>query len=72
MISNRGTKIYPGVVPDILLVDCFRSRWIADAPLSNDDVLEFLKNFPKEYTWVHIEKLHKEGETPMYSKAQGE
>ncbi len=72
MIANRGTKIYPGVVPDILLVDCFRSRWIAEMPLSNDEILEFLNNFPKEYTWVHIEKLHKEGETPMYSKAQGE
>lgn len=72
MISNRGTKIYPGILPDILLVDCFRCRWTSSEVLSNDDILDFLNNFPKEYTWVHIEKLHNEGETPMYSKAQGE
>ena len=72
MISNRRTKVYPGNVPDILLVDCFRTRWMGSEVLTNNDILDFLNNFPKEYTWVHIEKLHNEGETPMYSKAQGE
>ncbi len=72
MISNRGTKIYPGVVPDIHLSDCFRSRWISTESVTNADVLDLMSNFPEQYPWMHIEKLHKQGDTSLYSKAQGE
>jgi len=72
MISNRGTKVYPGKAPDIHLVDCFRTRWIADGTPTNSDVMDLMAQFPVEYPWMHIEKLHKQGDTLMYSKAQGE
>ncbi len=72
MISNRGTKIYPGVTPDILLVDHFRCRFYSEKPVEHDDVIAFLSVFPKEYVWNHIEILHKEGDQPLFSKAQGE
>ena len=72
MISNRGTKIYPGKMPDILLIDCFRTRWLANQDVTNGDLLEFLGLFPAAYPWMHIEKLHNQGDTPMFSKAQGE
>jgi hypothetical protein len=29
MISNRGTKVYPGVMPKIWLVDHHRCRYVA-------------------------------------------
>jgi hypothetical protein len=72
MISNRGTKIYPGVTPDILLVDHFRCRFYAEKPVEHDDVIAMLSAFPKEYVWNHIEILQKEGDQPLFSKAQGE
>ena len=72
MISNRGTKVYPGNAPDILMVDCYRCRFYANGPVSNEDVLELLGSIPKEYPWMHVELLHKQGEETMYSKAQGE
>jgi hypothetical protein len=72
MISTRGTKIYPGVTPDILLVDHFRCRFYAEKPVTHDDVIALVNAFPKEYVWNHIEILHKEGDQPLFSKAQGE
>ncbi len=72
MVSNRGTKIYPGDIPDIVIVDCQRCRYTAQNPLTDDDILEFLNNFPAELPWMHIEKLHEENGAALYSKAQGE
>jgi NAD-dependent isocitrate dehydrogenase len=72
MISNRGTKIYPGNAPDILLVDHFRCRFYADKPVQHEDVITLLTAFPKEYPWMHVEILHKEGDNMLFSKAQGE
>jgi hypothetical protein len=72
MISNRGTKIYPGNAPDILLVDHFRCRFYAEKPVQREDVMALLSAFPKEYPWMHVEILHKEGDSPLFSKAQGE
>jgi len=72
MISNRGTKVYPGILPDIHLDDCFRIRWTSSESITNADVMDLLKEFPEEYPWMHIEKLHKQGDTLLYSKAQGE
>ena len=73
LTSNRGTKVYPGPAPDILLVDVYRTRWIANEPVTLEDITAFLGEFPtQQYPWMHIEVLHREGTTPMYSKAQGE
>jgi len=72
LISNRGTKIYPGEVPDIVIVDCQRCRYIADEEITQSDIMDFLNAFPAELPWVHIEKLHEENGIALYSKAQGE
>ncbi|MCZ2132611.1 MAG: NAD-dependent isocitrate dehydrogenase [Bacteroidetes bacterium] len=71
-LSNRGTKVYPGPKPDILMVDCYTSRWIADTAVEHNDIVNFLREFPAAYPWTHIEVLYREGDTPMYSKMQGE
>ena len=56
LISNRGTKIYPGEIPDIVIVDCQRCRYIADEEVTQSDIMDFLNAFPKELSWMHIEK----------------
>lgn len=73
LASNRGTKVYPGPALDILLVDCYCTRWMADESVTHEDITAFLSEFPAtKCPWVHIEVLHREGMTPMYSKTQGE
>ena len=72
MISNRGTKVFPGNAPDILMVDCFRCRFYANTTVNQKAVLELLALLPEEYPWMHIELLQNEGSKVLYSKAQGE
>lgn len=73
IMSNRGTKVYPGETPDILLVDHHRCRYLSDAPITEDDILSFIREMnAKGVKWMHIEKLHHAGATPRYTKAQGE
>jgi hypothetical protein len=73
MISNRGTKVYPGPVPHIRLVDWNQCRYLSEGPLQDNDVLQLLTEIAKVAPWVHIEKLHTNGAgEPMYAKAAGE
>ncbi|MBX7219492.1 MAG: NAD-dependent isocitrate dehydrogenase [Blastocatellia bacterium] len=72
LISNRGTKIYPGPRPDIYLVDWFRLRYKATEPLTQTDIDLLLAEISKRFTWMHVEKLHEENGVAMFSKAQGE
>jgi NAD-dependent isocitrate dehydrogenase len=73
MISNRGTKVYPGPAPQIRLVDWNQCRYLADGPLQESDVLQLLAEISKVAPWVHIEKLHQNAEgQAMYAKAAGE
>ncbi len=72
LISNRGTKIWPGPKPSIELVDVFRCRFKADG-ISHSEVLDLLKNLEAEgFEWVHIEKLLELNGKAAYSKADGE
>ena len=43
-ISNRGTKIWPGEQPNILLVDEFRCRYVAEAAITRTDVTSLLND----------------------------
>ncbi len=74
MMSNRGTKVYPGPVPDILIVDCHRCRYISKSGKTSDaDIVQLLNTLTSEkLVWMHLEKLHTFDGKTMYSKAQGE
>ncbi|MEB3196612.1 MAG: NADP-dependent isocitrate dehydrogenase [Candidatus Sericytochromatia bacterium] len=72
MISNRGTKVYPGPAPDIMLVDWHRCRYVADSAVSEDDVVMLLKQIGQHVSWMHVEKLRHADGVACYSKAQGE
>lgn len=73
MISNRGTKVYPGPAPDIRLVDWNQCRYLSDGPVQDSEILALLTEIGKVAPWVHIEKLHHNDEgQPTYAKAAGE
>jgi NAD-dependent isocitrate dehydrogenase len=73
MISNRGTRVYPGPPPPILLVDWYRCRYLAEHPLSRADILAALSALTQAgIEWMHVEMLHHTNGEALYSKAQGE
>lgn len=72
MMSNRGTKVYPGPCPDILLVDWHRARYVAAAPVTEPEIQAVITGVGQAYEWMHIEKLYHRDGVPMYTKAQGE
>lgn len=69
-IGNRGTKIWPGDAPDILLVDLFRCRYLVDDGVhcTSEDVRFLLAEIehPDQH-WVHVEKLILIDGAPAYS-----
>jgi NAD-dependent isocitrate dehydrogenase len=79
MISNRGTKVYPGAIPKIWLVDHHRCRYVAKDENGNyinigdDEIFNLIREVSAYgIKWVHIEKLQLFDGEPGYSKAQGE
>ena len=75
MISNRGTKVYPGtgVVPTC--VDHWRCRFLlrdGNTALTDASILDLLIRVAKLYRWMHIEKLEEFDGKPGFTKAQGE
>lgn len=73
LMSNRGTKVWPGPTPDILLVDHFRCRYVADGSITRQEALEVLTELTHQGKhWLHIELLWTDGNEAKYTKAQGE
>jgi hypothetical protein len=75
MISNRGTKVWPGPTPEIHLTDVHvcRFRPVGNPSCSHEEVLELVMTLQRKgYEWVHIEKLLEIRGQPAFSVAQGE
>lgn len=79
MISNRGTKVYPGPMPKIWLVDHHRCRYVARDENDNyknigdNEIFDLIREVSAYgIKWVHIEKLQLFDGELGYSKAQGE
>ncbi len=75
MISNRGTKVFPGKAPDILLIDVHRCRYevaAAGATVTDLDVSDAIRELEGAFTWVHIEKLHSFNGKLGFGLAQGQ
>ncbi|MEO5667373.1 MAG: hypothetical protein ABIR96_04870 [Bdellovibrionota bacterium] len=75
LISNRGTKVWPGPTPNINLTDVHRCRFIdaSRASLTHADALKLLAGIDKAgFEWVHVEKLIEINGKAGFSKAQGE
>ncbi|HCY76528.1 MAG TPA: NADP-dependent isocitrate dehydrogenase [Ignavibacteriales bacterium] len=79
MISNRGTKVYPGVIPKIWLVDHHRCRYVAADENGNylnigdEEIFDLIREISAAgIKWMHIEKLQLFDDELGYTKAQGE
>ncbi|MBE0539473.1 MAG: NADP-dependent isocitrate dehydrogenase [Ignavibacterium sp.] len=79
MISNRGTKVYPGAIPKIWLVDHHRCRYVAADENGNylnigdEEIFDLIREISAAgIKWMHIEKLQLFDGELGYSKAQGE
>jgi hypothetical protein len=73
LMSNRGTKVWPGPTPDILLVDHFRCRYVADGSITRQEAMAVVSDLTaKGVEWMHIELLWSDNGEAKYTKAQGE
>jgi hypothetical protein len=77
LISNRGTKVWPGPAPTIELTDVHRCRFVnpkgAFMPITHAEVLRALGAIEEAgFEWVHVEKLLEINGTHGFTKAQGE
>jgi isocitrate dehydrogenase len=75
MISNRGTKVYPGTaaIPDC--VDHWRCRFIvreAGAELDESAIFNLLQRIGTRHRWMHVEKLQEFDGADGFTMAQGE
>jgi len=75
LISNRGTKVWPGPTPNIHLTDIHCCRFMSESGghVSHGDVLKLLGSVDAAgFEWVHVEKLLEIDGKPGFAKAQGE
>lgn len=73
MISNRGTKVWPGELPPIHLTDVFCCRFMGNSGDVESQILDLLSALEKAgWRWVHLEKLMEFEGKAGYSVAQGE
>jgi hypothetical protein len=80
LISNRGTKVWPGPTPQIHMTDVYRCRYIAKtstekkmSAVSSESILSSLVKIENSgFEWVHVEKLLEIRGEAGYTKAQGE
>eukprot|EP00162_Nutomonas_longa_P012989 comp21359_c0_seq1/m.46005 comp21359_c0_seq1/g.46005 ORF comp21359_c0_seq1/g.46005 comp21359_c0_seq1/m.46005 type:complete len:492 (+) comp21359_c0_seq1:246-1721(+) len=77
MISNRGTKVWPGDLPATTRVDHWRCRFLPSGAgsktLSSDVVPKLLQNVTSnKVDFVKIENLYEFDGVAGYSKGQGE
>lgn len=69
LISNRGTKIYPGPAPDIKLLDWPRCRFTSDDVVSNQQIEALLNDLTAAgFTWTKCQKLFRDNGTNLYSQ----
>ncbi len=76
MISNRGTKVYPGPKQITDCVDHWRCRFVLrdeQAEMRDHDLAVLLDRIADAgHRWMHVEKLQEFDGQPGYTKAQGE
>lgn len=74
MISNRGTKVFPGET-ETSCVNHWRCRFINrnGGDISDRQIYDLLYKISQmNVKWMHVEKLQFIDEKPAFSKAQGE
>lgn len=58
LISNRGTKMYPGPVPEMDFIDWYRCRFYSEAVVTDADVDALIHEVTaKGFRWTKTQKL---------------
>jgi isocitrate dehydrogenase len=75
MITNRGTKVYPGYNPETFCTDHWRCRFKSKSgnPIANPAVIQLLQSiYDKGLDFIKTEQLYEINGEPAFSKGQGE
>lgn len=69
LISNRGTKVYPGPAPEIDMLDWPRCRYVCDDPVTNEEVDALVAHISASgFNWSKVQKLHRKDGVNQYSE----
>jgi hypothetical protein len=69
LISNRGTKIYPGPVPDMELLDWPRCRFVSESEVTDGQVDELVSHLSSlGFRWTKCQKLFRKDGVNQYSE----
>ncbi len=74
MITNRGTKVYPGGIPETFSTDHWRCRFVAkNGYVNHDKIMDLLKQIDEAgFDFIKIENLYEINGQRGYSLGQGE
>ncbi|MCW2926937.1 MAG: Isocitrate/isopropylmalate dehydrogenase [Thermoleophilia bacterium] len=75
LISSRGTKVYPGHIDDVEMIETWRCRFVrADESieLSDDQIFRVLSCLGEHFRWSNVQKLQVFDGEPGYTKVSGE
>ncbi len=74
MITNRGTKVYPGGIPETFSTDHWRCRFVGtEGTIQHGEVINLLRTLNDAgFEVIKTEYLYKQDEARMYSLGQGE
>jgi hypothetical protein len=68
LISERGMKVWPGPVPDGIITQWFRCRYLADQA-SDKDIQNLATSLPPTVMWEKVQKLWNINGKDAFSKA---
>lgn len=74
MVTNRGTKVYPGGIPETFCTDHWRCRYVGkDGYVNHDNIMDLLKQLDEAgFDFIKTEHLYEIDGRSGYSKGQGE
>jgi len=77
MISNRGTKVYPGGLPDTFCVDHWRCRFVSanqeNPVITHEQIINLLTRFKQAgFDFIKTENLYYFDGKPGFSLGQGQ
>jgi isocitrate dehydrogenase (NAD+) len=70
-ISNRGVSLTQSLAsgePDRYLLNWYRARYLAEQPLSEEQLSEFLRSLPPDLHWTTLQRLYAHNGKPLYSE----
>ena len=71
VVSNRGvplTQSLGGASAERYLLNWYRARYLAEHPLSEEQLREFLRSLPPELHWTTLQRLYAQNGKPLYSE----